>query len=431
MAGAGSVIIFVCLVAAFGIWTPIFATFVSHYFLTTLTDSSSGADEVYYPKEGIIEWWWKPLLCAWVFAFWAFVTTVVLAPVAVLSPLTYVVLWTLVLWLVYPMSLASVLYSQHWLIFIHRGVCGRMVQHLGAFVYVHLVTFGLFLLSVWLFVGGLTKSFIWVVPAVAVGAASILLYARHWGRFAWLSLNFLPRQQKRPRLKRVTVEDPWQEPPPDRASETRVPEAESAGDGIRAGLPPASSSGIQAGAPAKPNTGKANPPAPAVEEYDEWTDTRPYEVIDDPTLPPFPKSPEAPPKPTVMPAAPVFVEEEDEWAPTKKPYGVSEEGATVEATPADAPAEKSDADKPLVITKYWEERAKKEEEEQRKTEEAKRTMPAQSKKTPTFQTALLGGVWRFMIHPSALLAWANLMVFLFVEFLLLYLIVSVAPKGQQ
>jgi hypothetical protein len=430
MAGAGSVIIFVCLVAAFGIWSPIFVTFVSHYFLTTLIDSSSDSDEVHYPREGIFEWWWKPLLCAWVFVFWAFVASVVLAPVAVWSPLTYLILWTLVLWLAYPMSLASVLYSQHWLIFVHRGVCGRMLQHFGAFVYVHAITFGLCLVSVWLFVDGLTKSIIWAVPAVIIGAAAILLYARHWGRFAWLSLNFLPRQQRRPRAKRAAVEDPWEEPP--RANgKTPIPEVGAADGGIRAGPPPARSSGIQAGAAANPGAVQANPQVPPTEEPDEWSDTRPYEVIDDPTLPPFPQSPDAPPKPTAAPAAPLFVEEEDEWAPNKKPYGLSEEGATVEPAPAADPEEQAEINKPLVLTKYYKDRAKKEAEEERQAEEAKRKMPAQSRKTPTFQTALLAGVWRFMICPGTMMAWANLMVFLFVEFILLFLILSLVPKGGQ
>ena len=59
---------------------------------------------------------------------------------------------------------------------------------------------------------------------------------------------------------------------------------------------------------------------------------------------------------------PIFVEEEDEWAPTKKPYDLSEEGAGVVADPASAQEEKTEADKPLVITKYYDDRAKKEAE---------------------------------------------------------------------
>ena len=35
----------------------------------------------------------------------------------------------------------------------------------------------------------------------------LLLYARHWGRLAWLSLNYLPRQGKRPRVS-LSFEEP-------------------------------------------------------------------------------------------------------------------------------------------------------------------------------------------------------------------------------
>jgi hypothetical protein len=80
-----------------------------------------------------------------------------------------------------------------------------------------------------------------------------------------------------------------------------------------------------------------------------------------------------------------------------------------------------------VMSKYYDDRAKKEALEKRRREEEKRTMPARSKKTPTFQAAFLGGVWTFMLYPSTLLAWANLAVFTLVEFLLLYMLVMFSP----
>jgi hypothetical protein len=430
VAGGLTAIVFVCTLVCWAIWSVVFFTFVSHYFLVTLTDSSSGADEAYFPKEGLIEWWWKPILCAWVFFFWAVPTSILLSPVAAFSPITYLVLWTALMWLIYPMSLSSVLYSGHWLVFVHRGVFSRMIQHFGAYIYVNLVTFALFILSVWLFIHGLSGNFVYAALAIVIGPASILLYARHWGRFAWLSLNFLPRQQKQPRSDRMTakkrraLEMEDEIPTLDDPEPAQAPAEES----IREGVPLTGSKGIQATPTSQPVSISVPPPP---EPYDEWTDTRPYEVIDDPDLPPFPKPVAAGPIPVAKHAPPLpVVEEEDEWAPNKKPYGVSDEGASVEPA-LDVPMEeKPEIDKPLVMTKYYDERAKKEAKEKREAEEAKRTMPKQSRKTPPFHQALLVGVWSFMIYPSTILAWGNLAVFTLVEFLIMYALAIFWPKAQ-
>jgi hypothetical protein len=297
-----------------------------------------------------------------------------------------------------------------------------MLQHAGAFVYVNLVTFGLCAASVWLVGRGLTDGFAWAAAAVLMVPTAILLYARHWGRFAWLSLNFLPRQAKRPRVPAAYAEKPWRDFTPEEAPARRAPIASLPGDGIRAGEPAAasSSSGIRAKTPERQ--------APPAEKLDEWSDTAPYEVLDDPALPSFPKAPAAPPTPTAAPAAPIVIEEEDEWASNKKPYAVSEEGAPVAPAPADVTTEKSPADTPVSFTQYYEERARQEAEEERRAQEAKRTMPARSKKTPTFQTAFFAGVWNFMFYPNTLVAWANLAVFTLVEFLLLYMLVMFRPR---
>jgi hypothetical protein len=421
VAGGLMAIFFICTLVCWAVWSMIYVFYASHYFLTTLTDSSSGQAEVYYPREGFTDWWWKPILCGWVLLVWLIPATLLLSPLLALSPLAFLIVWSLVLWFAFPMSLASVLYGQNWLVPLHRGVIGRMLHHGGAFVYVHLMTFAMCAGSLYMVVRGMTD-FVWLIPAIVLVPAVQLLYARHWGRFAWLSLNFLPRQAKKGRSslaekKRALrsfdeAEESTQEAIPEMPAE----EVEAmAADAFREGLPPNPAGAIKA-APA---------PHPPVEEYDEWTDMKPYAVLDDGETP-FYETAAPPPAVTAPPTAPAIVEEEDEWATDKKPYALTEPGP--EATPACAQETKSDADKPLEVSKYYDDRAKKEAEENRRREEEKRTMPTRSKKTPTFRTAFLGGVWLFMFYPSTMMAWATLAVFTTVEFLLMYMMLMVAPR---
>ena len=155
---------------------------------------------------------------------------------------------------------------------------------------------------------------------------------------------------------------------------------------------------------------------------------KPYAVIDDGETP-FQETAATPPAAAAAPTAPAIVEEEDEWAIDKKPYAFTE--PTPEVVPACAQETQSDADKPLRVSKYYDDRAKNEAEENRRREEEKRTMPTRSKKTPTFRAALLGGVWLFMFYPSTLMAWATLAVFTTVEFLLMYMMLMVAPAKRS
>ena len=422
VAGGLIAIFFVCTLACWAVWSLVYVLYASHYFLVTLTDSSSGQDEVYYPREGFLDWWWKPVLCGWVLLVWLIPTTLLLSPLLAFSLRAFLIVWSLVLWIAFPMSLASVLYGQNWLVPLHRGVIGRMLHHSGAFLYVNLMTFAMCAGCLYLVVRGMTD-ITWLIPAVVLVPAAQLLYARHWGRFAWLSLNFLPRQTKKPRSSAAEKKralrscDEAEEPEQVTIPELPVEEVEAAAaDAFREGLPPNAGGAVQA---------IATPtPPPANEEYDEWTDMKPYIVIDD-DQPPFQESAAPPPAVASPQPAPAIVEaEEDEWATDKKPYAFTEP----EIAPACAQETKSDADKPLVMSKYYDDRAKKEAAEKRQREEEKRTMPARSKKTPTFRAALLGGVWKFMFYPSTLMAWAALAVFTAVEFLLMYLMLMVAPR---
>jgi hypothetical protein len=424
MAGAGSVIIFVIALAGCAIWSAIYLTFAAHYFLTTIIDSSGGHDEVHYPSEAVIDWWWKPLFCTWVLGVFIVPVVMVLATFLARQPLAFFICLALALWVLYPIGLLSALYTQNWLLVLHPGIAGRMLRHFGAFAYVHLIT----LLSASICAAVLFKvftgSFLWALPAALLVPTTLLFYARNWGRFAWLSLNFLPRKKKDPFASQKASEDcvPVMD----------VQEVDPHAEAIREGVPTGSGHAFQSGAPVQgsPHIRAGATPweaSPGPEE-DEWaTDKKPY-AIDDGGLPSFKEQLPAPAPAVSLQTAPVppLEEEEDEWAPVKKPYQC--EDPTHPAPPDPALLAKPEIDRPVVLTKYYDERAQKENAEAARKAAEMRTMPPRSKKTPTFRSALFFGVWEFMIYGRTLSVWTNLVVLTFVELLLLMVVVQFWPR---
>ena len=398
MAGSGFVIVFVAAFAGCTIWSLLYLTCASHYFLTIIIDSSAGNDEVQFPSETIVEWWWKPIFCLWVLGIWLVPATVILAPLGALSPEAFAVVLVLLLWFLYPLSLLSALYTQNWFFFLHPIIIWRMLRHYGAFAYVHLLTLLSASVAAGLLIAAFKHSFLWALPAAFVVPTAILFYARHWGRFAWLSLNFRPYKPQRRRRPSAT--------PDDDAPEMPVQVVDAASEGIRAGLPAASPHAFQ----------------PSVTEEDEWAaDKKPYKLHGDDPQPVYQESASASVSPTVP--APV-VEEEEEWAPNKKPYNVAEEAPPVLA--------QSEADRPISLSKHYDERWKKEQAAKRKAKRESTLfgMPAPSKKTPTFQAALFFGVWEFMIYSRTLRVWVNLVVLTIVELFFLLLVVRFWPVGE-
>jgi len=362
----------------------------------------------------------------WVLSFWLIPVTVVLAPIAVASPLAFFMVWTLVLWLLYPLSLLSALYTQNWFFFMHPVILWRMMRHYRAFAYVHLLTLASASVCAYLLYATFTQNVLWGGLAMLVLPASILFYARHWGRFAWLALNFEPRKKKVRRTPKLAVAG-------DGVPELDVEEIDPADEGIRAGAPPDAAQGLRAGVPVTPDGVIASSPAPAVhEEVDEWADTKPYGVIDDVTVPSFD---ETAPTPQLVPVAahapaPVVEEEEDEWATNKKPYEMIGNADFKPPAATDEDKAKPEADKPLPVSKYYDDRHHREKDERRKAqaEDTLFGMPAPSKKTPTFADALFFGVWGFMIQERTLTVWANMVVLTMVELVFVYLAVSFFPR---
>lgn len=425
MAGAGNAILFIVSLVGLTIWSLIFFTFTSHYFLTTLTESSSGNDEVQYPSESFIEWWWKPIFCLWVLSFWVIPVTVLLSPLAVVNPQAFVVVLVAIVWLMYPVSLISALYTQNWFFFVHPVILWRMIRHIGAFTYVHLLTLLSASICAALLFAAFTQTFLWAIPAAIMIPTSLLFYARHWGRFAWLSLNFVPRKGK---ANRAVQADAKAKAATETWPEMDVQEVE---EGIRPGAPNDLKHGLQKGSSATPES--VAPVAPKTPHYmmeEEWsTDTDPYLVADDPTQPTFHENAKTPAAPVAAQttSAPLE-EEEDEWSTEKKPYGVVGDG-DFQARPTDADDGRSEADKPMSVAKHYDDQADREKAKKKKAREDSTVfgMPPPTRNAPTFADALFFGVWRFMIYHRTLGVWANLVVLTMVELFFLFLVRSFVP----
>src|ERR1019366_7234830 len=245
MGGAGFAIIFVAAFVGCAIWSTIYLTFAAHYFLVTIIDSSSGNDEVHFPSEAIIEWWWKPFFCLWVLGFFVISSLIVLLPVLMVEPRVYLIAVALLVWLLFPLGLMSALFTSNWCFFLHPVLIWRMLKHYGAFAYVNVITLMSAALCGGLLYATFVHGFIWALPAAFMVPTVILFYARHWGRFAWLSINFAPRKSKLFSEYVDTTRDPKQAR--DRIPQIAVEEVDETAEGIREGLPPQQA--IQTGMP--------------------------------------------------------------------------------------------------------------------------------------------------------------------------------------
>lgn len=411
IAAAGNAILFVVSLVGLTIFSLIYLTCASHFFLTTITESSSGHDEVQYPRESLVEWWWKPIFVVWVLAFWVIPTAALCLPLATYSPIAGLIVFVSVIWLMYPLSLTSALVTQNWFFFLHPIVAGRMLRHFGAFVYVHLITALAAAACVWFVYAALAQSILWAIPAVFAISTTILFYARHWGRFAWLALNFMPRKNKPKSEAKKPASDT------DTVPEMDVLEIDEHAEGIREGLPANTAAGIKVAAPAGTSPYQSD-------EAD--METKPYMMVEDPTRPNFQEVDEPPPAlaPAVPHSTSAPIEEEDEWATEKKPYGLIGDDEFKGPPPDASPTtDKSEADKPISIAAHFDKQHERDQEKKKKAQASDGVLdlPAPRKGAPTFANALFFGVWRFMIYERTLGAWLSLVILTAAEMFFVYL----------
>jgi hypothetical protein len=226
-AGAARAIWFMSALTGLGIVAPIWITFASHCFLNVLTESSIGDWEVRWPDESILDWWWKPLYCLALLAFWVTASGVVLGFVILLSPWAFAAAIALFLCVGYPVSLLCVMDARSSVAVVHLPLIVRLAANLPLVLLVGLITLVPVLIVGGLLAGLLLHSVLWAVPAAIVLPPALCFYARCWGRLAWMILNLKPRAAKPeketppPESEHTASHDPWALP-----REEPVPEIE-------------------------------------------------------------------------------------------------------------------------------------------------------------------------------------------------------------
>jgi hypothetical protein len=244
-------IIGVSALAGLGILFPLWLCFASHGFLTILTESSIGQPEVSWPNEMVTDWWWKPIYCFGSFAVWLTAGLLLSLPLMALNVWAGAALWANFVWFGYPVSLMCVMDANNSLAVIHLPLLVRLARHLGAVAAVGLATLPFGIMGAGLLALSLLHSTWWAIPAALVLPWTVFVYARCWGRLAWMLLNLKDRRRpddEKPPVEaaKATVQDPWAAP-----AEEPIPEVE-----------------VQVEAP---------PPLAPGEVEDEWAENpRPY-----------------------------------------------------------------------------------------------------------------------------------------------------------
>lgn len=175
--------------------------YASHSFLLVVADTSAGNDEVFWPDEFLTDWIGKPIYLVWLAAIWLVPTWLLLrqaeSPGLADYPWLITLIYLVVFWLFFPISVLSSLSVAMFWVVVHPGYLWQLAKRrreLGYFYAVSGLVLGgcTALVVATVFVG-----WIWLLPVMAPAvAAGWLIYARLLGRLAWV-LN--PREPPPPK----------------------------------------------------------------------------------------------------------------------------------------------------------------------------------------------------------------------------------------
>ena len=388
MGNAGSVIIFMVSLAGCSFITMLSVLYLSHHFLTVLMDSSSGIDEVHWPDgETLLDWWWKPFYTLWIVGFWTVTGAGVVGPCFVLlltDIKTFGVFLLVFLWLIVPLGFCSTLYRRNWFAILSVEFLAKTAKHLPALLYTYAVTLPLTAVALLAVYAALQRNFAWIFAAPFLVAAALLFYARCWGRFAWLALNWDKRVYKSKRKERrslaLNVADPWSTP------KEELPEFDVEELDDEPVIP--ASQAVSAKVEAKVE--------PEVEEEDEWTKNKtPYGVLTD-------------------------QQAKAAWEANQRQDVPVEEGYDIGA-PVEVPQEKK-----INLTAYYDEQMRKEEELKASTERPD-PQPKLEKGLPTFRRALGRSLYQFLFYDQTRVPWLSISVAVLVWLFFLRMVIDFWP----
>jgi hypothetical protein len=244
--GTARAIWFVTAIVGLGLCGMLWLLYVSHCFLTVLTESSIGDAEVRWPDETILDWWWEPVYCLGLLTFWLTIAGVLMSFFIMVGPWAYAGAVGLFLWYAYPIGLVCVMDARSPVAVVHLPLFVRLFGHIPTVLLVGLMTLLPATLVFGSLAGLLLQSIFWAVPAALLLPPALFFYARCWGRLAWMVLNIKPRTQKParelppPEAAHTRIQDPWAMP-----AEEPIPEMDVVFD-------------------------EPAPPAPEGDDTDEW-----------------------------------------------------------------------------------------------------------------------------------------------------------------
>jgi hypothetical protein len=222
----GQAMIFLFTLATLGIVGPLWLCYASHCFLVVITESSIGDPEVRWPDETVVDWWWKPLYCGLLLVFWVPVGATLASPLLFTGPWPFGITVAAFVWFIYPIGLLSVMEAHSAIAVLHMPLFLRLARYAGAVLVVGLIT-----LPLGAAVGGLLalatlKGVVWAIPTAFVLPVVLLVYARSWGRLAWMVLNVKARRrpdaEPPPEAAAAMAHDPWALPPREEVPEMEV-----------------------------------------------------------------------------------------------------------------------------------------------------------------------------------------------------------------
>jgi hypothetical protein len=224
--GAGNVIIFVSMFALGAMSGALLLMYTAYCFFVVVDDTIAGLDEVVWPGEAVGDWLIRGAVLAWLVLVW-------LAPLGMFlksaapdlfqeDPEVVVLAAGVMLWLFFPIGVLSSLGGGSRWAFFRPKILPGLVRVAPTALGFYATTALLITATLVLWYEALTRSGLLILVASAVGAASLLIYARLLGRVAWCLNRLRPFKRRRsPTRKKETappvgpleVEDPWPEPP--------------------------------------------------------------------------------------------------------------------------------------------------------------------------------------------------------------------------
>jgi hypothetical protein len=179
--------LFIPLLAATWVLGFVLSLFAAHYFLTVLESTAAGNDNVVWPEEPLIDWFWKAFYLAFLGGVWL-APMIVVGRLLIADPWIQMVFIALAFWLLFPIGMISSQSAESIWVPFWPGVLKRLSQRMPAVI-------GFYLFSIpiaFAFVGSfhvITRSeasFVLGLFLAPIGAGAFLAYARTLGRLGFV-----------------------------------------------------------------------------------------------------------------------------------------------------------------------------------------------------------------------------------------------------